>query len=128
MPGIKPTAMGYMRAHKRLREAYSQAYTLHPDKKLDDEAADEIWIQLFEALNWLDALRLSREGGAQIDPDLADALRFVRGLVHHTLADAIEFRRDVLLYLAPTMPGKGGPSGALPIADWCWCKTAALAG
>jgi hypothetical protein len=62
VPGIKPIAMGYMRAHKRLREAYSQAYALHPDKKLD-AAADEIWIELFEALNWLDVLRLSKQGG-----------------------------------------------------------------
>ena len=52
--------MGYMRAHKCLRDVCSQAYALHPDKKLDEAAAEEIWIELFEALNWLDALRLSR--------------------------------------------------------------------
>ena len=118
MPGVKSIAMGYKRAHKRLQEAYSQAYALHPDKTLDESTAEKIRIELFETLNWLDALRLSPEGGARIDPDLADALRFVRGVVHHTFADAIEFRRDVLLHLRPTMPGKSGPSGPLPVADW----------
>lgn len=128
MPGVKSIAMGYMRAHKRLRTAYSKAYALHPDKVLDDGTAEEIWIELFEALNWLDALRLSPEGAARMEPELADALMFVRGRVHHAFADAIEFRRDVLLFLRPTMPGKSGPSGPLPVADWCWRQTAELAG
>ena len=114
MPGVKSIAMGYMRAHKRLRTAYSKAYALHPDKVLDDGTAEEIWIELFEALNWLDALRLSPERAARMEPELADALMFVPGRVHHAFADAIEFRRDVLLFLRPTMPGKSGPSGPLP--------------
>jgi hypothetical protein len=120
--------MGYMRAHTRLRDAYSQAYALHPDKDLDEASAEEIWIELFEALNWLDALRLSPEGKARMDPDLADALMFVRGRVHHVFADAIEFRRDLLVFLGPTTPGKSGQFGPLPVADWCWLQTAALAG
>lgn len=120
--------MGYMRAHKRLRKAYSKAYALYPDKVLDNDTAEEVWIELFEALNWLDALRLSREGEARMEPELADALKFVRGRVHHVFADAIEFRRDVLVVLGPTMPGRSGTFGPVSVADWCWLPTAALAG
>ena len=50
MPGGKSIAIGYMRAHKRERKAYSKAYALCPDKDLDDSTADEIWIELFETL------------------------------------------------------------------------------
>jgi hypothetical protein len=38
-----------------------------------------------------------------MDPNLRDALRFVRGQVHHGFADAIEFRRDVLARLAQSL-------------------------
>jgi hypothetical protein len=121
VPGVKAIAMGYMRAHKRLRDVYSQAYALHPDKQLDEAAADEVWFELFETLNWLDALSLSPEGKARMNPDLAAGLKFVRGRVHHHFADAIVFRRDVLVFLGPpTMPGKSGQFGPLPVADWCW--------
>jgi len=78
-------------------------------------------------LNWLYALRLRPEAAARIETDLLNALGFVRGRVHHTFEDAIEFRADVPLPLGPTAPGLrvGRP---LLIADWCCRETAALRG
>lgn len=127
MAELRSIATGYMRAHKRLREAYSKAYALFPDTEIDEQTAEEIWIELFETMNWLDALRLHPRGQAEMDRDFRDALRFVRGRVHHVFADAIEFRRDVLLHLSPIRSG-GGPVGPLPIADWCWRRAVELPG
>ena len=68
MPGGKSIAMGYMRAHKRQRKAYSKAYALYPDKDLDDSTAEEIWIELFEELAGR-STALTR-GAARMEPEL----------------------------------------------------------
>ena len=77
------------------------------------------FVALFEALNWLDALRLHSRAELEIDSGLNLALKFVRGRVHHTYADAIEFRRDILLPLdrLGTASAIGAP---IVVADWCW--------
>lgn len=61
-----------------------------------------------------------------MESDLRDALKFVRGRVHHAFADAIEFRDDVPLPLGPATGS--GARGPVLIADWCWCDAANLAG
>jgi hypothetical protein len=98
---LKTIALGYMRAYKRLQETYSQAYLRLPSTNLDTQAAEDVWVALFEALSWLDVLRLRPEAAARMVPDLRNGLRFVRGRVHHEFEDAIEFRADVLLPLGP---------------------------
>ena len=124
---LKTIALGYMRAYKSLQKTYSEAYLRLPSTNLDTQAAEDVWAALFEALNWLDAFRLRPEAAAQMAPELRDALRFVRGRVHHQFVDAIEFRADVLLQLGPTS-ARAGPHGPLPIADWCWREAADLRG
>jgi hypothetical protein len=124
---LKTIAMGYTRAYRGLQETYSQAYLRLPSTNLDARAAEEVWAALFEALNWLDALQKRPEAAAQMAPDLRDALRFVRGRVHHQFADAIEFRTDVLVQLTPTS-ARFGPRGPVAIADWCWRDATDLAG
>jgi hypothetical protein len=119
-----------MRAYKRLQDTYSQAYVRLPNTSLDTQAAEDVWGALFETLNWLDALQFRPEAAARIEIELQDALRFVRGRVHHQFADAIEFRDDVLLPLGPTLgpADRGAVRSFLPIADWCWCDSSDLRG
>lgn len=124
---LRTIALGYVRAYERLQETYSHAYLRLPNTNLDAEAAEDVWAALFETLNWLDALQLHPEAAAQTPADLRDALRFARGRVHHQFADAIEFRADVLVQLAPTS-ARTGPRGPVAIADWCWRHTTDLRG
>lgn len=119
--------MGYMSAYKQLQETYAGAYQRLPSQSLDPQAAEDVWAATFVTLNWLDALRLRDEAASEMPSDLQDALKFIRGRVHHVFADAIEFRTDVLVYLMPTT-SRPGPRGPLPIADWAWCDAATLAG
>jgi hypothetical protein len=123
---LKTLTIGYSRAHKRLEERRSIAYAILPSTDLDPQAAEEVWIALFEALNWMYALVTRPEVEARIDSELRDALVFVRGRVQHQWDDAIEFRRDVPLELGPTP----GPiiDGPLLSADWCWRYAADLRG
>jgi hypothetical protein len=124
---LKTIALGYMRAYKRLQETYSRAYLRLPSTNLDTQAAEDVWVALFEALSWLDVLRLRPEAAARMEPDLRKGLRFVRGRVHHEFEDAIEFRADVLLPLGPAA-AVTRMSGPLLIADWCWRDAADLRG
>jgi len=110
-----------MRAHGRFRDARAKAYALHPDQQLSDFEAEAIFYELFVTLSWLDLL-LRHAATDSMGSQLVTALKFVRGKVHHRLADAIEFRRDVLLQLHPTT-ASGSQSGPLAISDWCWRAT-----
>ena len=117
-------ALGFSRAHGRLTAAYSKRYGQTELAK--NQRKEDVFEATFEALNWLDALRLHPEGARRIDPDLNDAIRFVRGRVHHSFADAIEFRDDVLMQV-----GSATGVGVRPpivIADWCWLRVGALRG
>ena len=86
----------------------------------------EVFIALFETLNWLDALTLRPEATALIEPDLVAALRFVRGRVHHRWAEAMEFRRDVSVPIPVTQ--ELGPRPAVVVAHWCWRDTEQIPG
>ena len=116
---LKTLASGYLRAYGRLQKT-----------ALDPAAVEEIFIALFETLNWLDALLWRSEVEQLVASDLRKALQFVRGRVHHRWAEAIEFRTDVVL---PRMTINFGGSGAHfvqpgAIADWCWCQADDLPG
>jgi hypothetical protein len=77
VPGAKSIAMGYMRAHKRQRKAYSMAYALYPDKHLDDSTAEEIWIELFEELAGR-STALTRGGGPGWNQSCARGVSYLR--------------------------------------------------
>jgi hypothetical protein len=126
---VKTIALGYSRPYGRLQKAYEPAFSRRVlvDSYAAEHTAEQIWVALFEALNWLDALCLHPEAAPRIDPNLKDALRFVRGRVHHAFADAIEFRDDVPLPLGPVGVGLGSKRPVL-IMDWCWCDAADLPG
>jgi hypothetical protein len=111
---LKTFATDYLLAYRRLQKT-----TLNP------KAREEIFISLFETLNWLDALLLRPEVEPLVDHDLRAALRFARGRVHHAWANAIEFRTDVRL--PQTLVSLAGAAQAVrvqpgAIADWCWRK------
>jgi hypothetical protein len=126
---VKTIALGYSRAYGRLQKAYEPAFSRRVliDSYAAEHTAEQIWVALFEALNWLDALCLHPEAAPRIDPKLKDALRFVRGRVHHAFGDAIEFRDDVPLPLGPVGVGLGSKRPVL-ITDWCWSDAADLPG
>jgi hypothetical protein len=113
---LQTIALGYLRAHKRLEDAYNQAFVNMPNKP-SLGLIENVWIELFEALNWLDALTSRPEAIDRMDADLREALRFVRGLVHHRFEIAIEFREDVLV-----------PGFDVLMLGWCWRETSSLAG
>jgi hypothetical protein len=112
-----------------MQKAYEPAFSRRVliDSYAAEHTAEQIWVALFEALNWLDALCLHPEAAPRIDPKLKDALRFVRGRVHHAFGDAIEFRDDVPLPLGPVGVGLGSKRPVL-ITDWCWSDAADLPG
>jgi hypothetical protein len=126
-PRFKTIAFGVMSAYTVLKETYAEAYSRLPTESLDEEAAEKVWADMFVVLSWLDLFCTRDEVANEMDEELRLALKFVRGKVHHGFVDAIEFRRDVLVFLGPTSsrPGVRGPT---PIADWAWVDTAALGG
>jgi hypothetical protein len=124
---LRTIAFGYMGAYRRLHDAYSQAFALRPEEGVPEAQTETVFVALFEALNWLDALRLRPEAERLMDADLRDALRFVRGRVHHQFDDAIELRRDVPLPVGITSPGVRTIEPIL-MTDWCWREAIALRG
>jgi hypothetical protein len=122
MARAKSIAFGYLAAYKRLQTATVKAYGgPQPNQYLEDLAAEEVFVSLFETLNWLDALLDRPEVSPNVEPSLAAALKFVRGRVHHRWAEAIELRHDVPFpTIVTNVQGASRVIAPPLISDWCW--------
>jgi len=117
---------GFMGAADRLHDAL-----------LDWTNPNSTFIPLFETLNWLvaidDRLRTDGQEWSPMALELLDAIRYVRGRVHHQWAEAFELRDDlrfdpVWLGLASTPDGLTNVTSRAPeiYTDWCWRDSSEL--
>jgi hypothetical protein len=122
MARVKSIAYGYLAAYKRLQDATIKAYGgPQPNQYLEELASEEVFIALFETLNWLDALVDRPEVSPRVEAALGEALKFIRGRVHHQWAEAIEFRHDVPFPTVVTnVQGRSRVVAPPVISDWCW--------
>jgi len=88
-------------------------------KVLEELASQAVFVALFETLNWLDALIDRPEAAPLVEASLGDALKFVRGRVHHRWAESHRVRDDVSVPLS-LLGSQMGPAGPTVVSDWCW--------
>jgi hypothetical protein len=115
---LRTLGLGYLRAYHRLH-----------DTSLRTASSDELFIPLHETLGWLYSLLLRGEVKPLVPDDVASALRFVRGRVHHRWADAVEFRNDVQLppvWLGWQVGKHIYHTDPTVYSDWCWRPAADL--
>jgi hypothetical protein len=102
---VQTLASGYRAAVARFTEAVDRR-----------DPPEETYLPLFEALNWAVSLddRLKRP-----DVEVAKGLRWVRNLVHHQWADALE-SSDVLIPRVVRASGHSQIVGPIVVLDWFW--------
>lgn len=74
--GIAPMVRGYVLAVRRLRDGVNRSH------------ANDIYIALFEATNWLDSLG-ERDAGLNSREEV-QAIKFIRNRTHHQWASAVQ--------------------------------------
>ncbi len=118
---LKTLIAGFDGAHARLMHCLATI----------DTPTDEVFLPLFEALNWAVALSdLARTTKTPIPGDPGDlaGLRFARNRVHHQWANALEVG-DVLWPQPLVMTNKTGGSklaGPTVVQTWKWVPVAQL--